>query len=181
MSFVVCSSRAWLFALFRSTTLSMFLFGDLVMKSFGDDEVTIRRGLDVDESEARFVISIVLELVSDDRSIWISGCCFCAGCCSLFLASVSLVCTIAASFAFCSNADVLFFVDRMVFLEGESAFLFRSVRSFWEFCWVSCLMVLLDVVVAGCSPCKMVLACPRWVLLRVLRLLSLGRRVYFVP
>ena len=76
--FVICSSRVWFFALILFTTLSMFLFGDLVMKSFGDDEVTIRIGVDVDESEAKFIISIVLELFSDDRSIWISGCCFCA-------------------------------------------------------------------------------------------------------
>ena len=102
------------------------------MKSFGYDEVTIRIGLDVDESEASFIISIVLELVSDDRSIWISGCCFCTNCCSLILASVSLVCAIAASFDFCSNAEV-FFVGRIVFMDGESAFLFRSVHSFWEF------------------------------------------------
>ena len=133
VSFVFCSSRAWFFALSRSTTLSMFLFGVLVMKSFGDDEVSIRIGLDVDESEARFIISLVLELVSNDRSIWISGCCFCADCCSVFLASVSLVCAIAASFNFCSNAEVLIFVGQIVFLDGESAFLSRPVRSFWEF------------------------------------------------
>ena len=80
VSFVVCSSRAWLFALIWSTTLSMFLLGDLVMKPFGDHEVTIRIGVDVDESEARFIISIVLELVSNDRSIWISEFGFCDGC-----------------------------------------------------------------------------------------------------
>ena len=139
----------------------MLLFGDLVMKCFCDDEVTIRIGLDVDESEARFII--VLEMVSDDRSIWISGCCFCAGCCSLFLASVSLVCAIAASFAFCSNADVLFFVGRMVFLDGESAFLFRSVRGFLEFrldflldgpawCCNGWLFSMYDVSVSCASP-----------------------------
>ena len=102
VSFVVCASCCLLDALTFSTTLSIFFFGDLlgdlsvksrveiVMKSFGDDDVMIRIGLELDEPEARFIISIVLEFESADRSIWTRGCCFCFACC-LFLSSVNFV------------------------------------------------------------------------------------------
>ena len=155
VSHVVCASGCLLVALIFSTTLSMFFIGDLlgdlsvksrlglVMKSFGDDDVTIRIGLELDESEARFIISTVLEFESADISIWNRGCCFCFACC-LFFASVNFVVsslrvlTIAASLDFCSNVDVLFFDGRSVLFEGDSALRLRSVRRFWVlgFCFL---------------------------------------------
>ena len=60
-------------------------------------------------------------------------------------------------------------------------FFFVRFVVFGSSCWVFCWMVLLDVVIAVYFPCKMSLGCPRWVLLRVIRVLSLGCRVYFVP
>ena len=128
------------------TTLSMCLldFGDLLIKSFGDDEVTIRIGLAADESGAKLTISIVVELLNVDKSIWINDCCFCAFCCCLLLAGVSLVWVMAASLDFCSKGDVLFFVGRVVLFDGEMALRLRSVGRFWAveaFCAVACFLV----------------------------------------
>ena len=90
---------SWLFGRILLTIVSMCFLavGFRFMKSFGEEPVMILDGLATEESDAKFMTSIVSNFFIVEKSIWTNDGFVCLHCCWLFYADSCFVCAIAAS------------------------------------------------------------------------------------